>query len=78
MTTKRSLKFCAVTPHKLRHSHATQMLINGSHPKIVSERLGYASISVTLDLYGHIIPGLQEDAVQQFNESFLGVTTSKL
>lgn len=61
--------FKDVSPHRLRHSPATQMLINKTHPKVVSERLGHASISITLDLYSHVIPGLQEDAAETFNQS---------
>ncbi|MGU3417744.1 site-specific integrase [Methylobacterium sp. D54C] len=48
--------------HDLRHSHATQMLANGVHPKIAQERLGHSSIAITLDLYSHVLPGMQEDA----------------
>jgi integrase len=48
--------------HDLRHSHATLALLAGVHPKVVSERLGHASIGITLDTYSHAIPALQEDA----------------
>ena len=48
--------------HDLRHSHATQMLSNNVHPKIASECLGHSKVSITLDLYNHVIPGMQEDA----------------
>ncbi|MCJ2092251.1 site-specific integrase [Methylobacterium sp. J-072] len=48
--------------HDLRHSHATQMLASGVHPKIAQERLGHSSIAITLDLYSHVLPGMQEDA----------------
>lgn len=48
--------------HDLRHSHATQMLLQGVHPKIAQERLGHSSIAITLDLYSHVLPGMQEDA----------------
>ncbi|MHC2019978.1 tyrosine-type recombinase/integrase [Methylobacterium sp. CM6247] len=48
--------------HDLRHSHATQMLTSGIHPKIAQERLGHSSIGITLDLYSHVMPGMQEDA----------------
>src|SRR5262249_47383005 len=40
--------------HDLRHSHATQLLLDGVHPKIAQERLGHASIATTLDLYSHV------------------------
>lgn len=48
--------------HDLRHAHATHLLANGVHPKIASERLGHSKIGITLDLYSHVIPGMQEDA----------------
>ena len=53
--------------HDLRHTHATLMLLAGVHPKIVSERLGHASIVITLDLYSHVIPGMQEAAAEKFD-----------
>jgi integrase len=49
--------------HDLRHSHATAMLAAGVHPKIAQERLGHSSVSVTIDLYSHILPGMQAEAV---------------
>ena len=48
--------------HDLRHSHATHLLASGVHPKIAQERLGHSSIGITLDLYSHVMPGMQEDA----------------
>ncbi len=53
--------------HDLRHTHATLMLKAGVHPKIISERLGHASIGITLDTYSHVLPGLQEAAAEQFD-----------
>ena len=49
--------------HDLRHAHATHLLANGVHPKVASERLGHSKVGITLDLYSHVIPGMQEDAV---------------
>jgi len=46
------------------------MLKQGIHPKVVQERLGHASIQVTLDLYNHVAPGLQEAAAKLFDEAF--------
>ena len=43
------------------------MLKQGIHPKIVSERLGHASIATTLDTYSHVLPGLQEAAAERFD-----------
>ena len=50
--------------HDLRHSHASQLLKSGVHPKVVSERLGHSSVSITLDTYSHVLPGMQQDAVR--------------
>jgi integrase len=50
--------------HDLRHTHATLALAAGIHPKIISERLGHASISVTLDTYSHAVPALEEQAAE--------------
>jgi integrase len=48
--------------HDLRHAHATHLLAAGVHPKVASERLGHSKIGITLDLYSHVMPGMQEDA----------------
>jgi len=58
--------------HDLRHSHATHMLASGVHPKIASERLGHATVGLTLDTYSHVIPGMQEDAVARSDAAFAG------
>jgi integrase len=49
--------------HDLRHAHATHLLASGVHPKVASERLGHSKVGITLDLYSHVMPGMQEDAV---------------
>ena len=46
----------------LRHTHATLALQAGVHPKVVSDRLGHATVSITLDTYSHAIPAMQEKA----------------
>ena len=56
--------------HDARHSHASLMLKQGIHPKIVQERLGHANIAVTLDTYSRVAPGLQQAAAQRFDEAF--------
>jgi integrase len=48
--------------HDLRHTHATHALQEGVHPKVVSERLGHASVGIALDTYSHAISALQEEA----------------
>jgi integrase len=57
--------------HDARHSHASLMLKQGIHPKIVQERLGHASIQITLDTYSHVAPGLQQAAANRFDELIL-------
>jgi integrase len=52
--------------HMLRHYHATALLKAGTHPKIVSERLGHATVGITLDTYSHALPNLQEAAAAAF------------
>ena len=53
-----------IRAHDLRHTHATLLLQAGVHPKVVQERLGHSSITVTLDTYSHVIPAMQEDAAE--------------
>lgn len=54
--------------HDARHTHASLLLKQNVHPKIVSERLGHASIAITLDLYSHTTPGLQQAAANKFDD----------
>ena len=54
--------------HDARHTHASLMLKQGVHPKIVQERLGHGSIQVTLDTYSHVAPGLQKAAAESFDK----------
>lgn len=60
----RKLGFPDATFHSLRHSHASWLLRNNVHPKVVSERLGHASVNITLDIYSHLIPNLQEQIIK--------------
>ncbi len=48
--------------HDLRHTHATLGLAAGVPPKVMQERLGHSSVQITLDLYSHVVPGMQADA----------------
>ena len=48
--------------HDLRHTHATLALQAGVHPKVVQERLGHASVKVTLDTYSHVMPPMHQEA----------------
>ncbi|MDP6350308.1 MAG: site-specific integrase [Chloroflexota bacterium] len=56
-----------VHPHMLRHTCASTHLRAGTHPKVVSEILGHASITMTLDTYSHLIPDMQADAAAELD-----------
>jgi len=56
--------------HDLRHSHATQLLMAGIHPKIAQERLGHSTITTTLDLYSHVTDTMQDDAASKLDRAF--------
>ena len=54
--------------HDLRHTFASLMLQQGAKPKVISEALGHASVAFTLDVYSHIIEGMQEEAMALLDE----------
>jgi Site-specific recombinase XerD len=57
-------KLPTVRLHDLRHTHATLMLAAGVPVKVVSERLGHSTVAFTMEVYQHVLPGDQRDAVQ--------------
>ena len=58
--------------HDLRHTHATILLQQNVHPKVVSERLGHASVAFTMTVYQHVMPGLQAQAAAAFDAAVFG------
>jgi integrase len=56
--------------HDLRHTHATQLLLAGVHPRVAQERLGHSTVALTLDLYSHVTSAMQEDAAAKIDEAF--------
>jgi len=56
--------------HDLRHTHAALLIANNENPKVIQERLGHKDISTTLNVYGHLMPGLGRDAADRLNDSF--------
>jgi integrase len=58
-----------MTPHGLRHAHASLMVASGAPAKVIQERLGHATFAFTMDTYGHLIPGMQDAAAEKFSES---------
>ena len=59
--------------HDLRHSCATLMLKKGINVKVVSERLGHSSAAMTLDVYGYVQEGMQEDATEKLSAVLFGI-----
>ncbi len=55
--------------YDLRHTAATLRLVNGEHPKVVQEMLGHASITLTMDTYSHVLPGMQEESAALLDEA---------
>jgi integrase len=54
--------------YDLRHTCATLLLLAGENPKVVSERLGHASIVLTLDIYSHVLPSMQQSATYKLEK----------
>jgi integrase len=59
-------------PYDLRHSAATLLLAAGEHPKIVAELLGHAKVTLTLDTYSHVVPGLLDQAAERMEAIVAG------
>ena len=55
--------------HDLRHTCATLLLLKNVNPKIVSEVLGHATVSITLDTYSHLLPNMQDHAAQALDDA---------
>jgi len=68
--------FKGIRLHDARHSHASILLKQNVHPKVVQERLGHANIAITMDIYSHVMPGMQQAAANKFDEA-LGNSVSK-
>jgi len=56
--------------HDIRHTHATQLLAGGIHPKVAQERLGHSTINTTMDLYSHVTDTMQADAATRLDAAF--------
>jgi integrase len=64
--------------HDIRHSHATQLLADGVHPKVAQERLGHSTITTTMDLYSHVTDTMQADAAARLGAAFEAAKTARL
>lgn len=59
--------------HDLRHAFATMLLASGVHPKIASEALGHSTVGITLDIYSHVLPSMQEEAARAIQKTLGGL-----
>ena len=59
-------------PYDLRHTCATLLLAGGEHPKVVAERLGHSSTVMTMDVYSHVLPDMQEAAADKLERLLFG------
>jgi integrase len=64
----KKLEFGHIRFHDARHTHSSLLLKAAIHPKIVQERLGHANIQTTLNIYSHVMPGMQRRAAEAFEE----------
>jgi integrase len=70
---RRQTDIPCIRVHDLRHTHATELLRAGVQPKVVQERLGHSSISITMDVYSHLSETLQRDAATELDTVFRSV-----
>ncbi|HXG36563.1 MAG TPA: tyrosine-type recombinase/integrase [Dehalococcoidia bacterium] len=74
------LKQAGISPlrfHDLRHIHASLLLAQGTHPKVVSERLGHSAIGITMDTYSHTLPNLQREAAELLEQLLEAAVTNR-
>ena len=78
---KRNLKKAEIREsirlYDLRHTTATLLLQAGINPKVVSERLERSTVTLTLDVYSHVLPNMQEDASAQLEAMIFQTATGK-
>ncbi|TAK24640.1 MAG: hypothetical protein EPO26_05340 [Chloroflexota bacterium] len=67
-----------VRVHDLRHTCATLLFARNVHPKLVQEMLGHSTITITLDLYSHVIPTMRGEAASQMERLFASETAVEL
>jgi integrase len=56
--------------HDLRHSAATILMAAGVHPKMVQERMGHSTIAMTMDIYSHVLPSMQQEVAEKIDDMF--------
>ena len=71
--TLKDSEFAGLDVHSLRHCHASQLIADGINIKTISSRLGHSTIVITLDTYGHLLPGMDKAAANAIDESLAGL-----
>ena len=71
----RDASFPSISLYELRHTQATMLLRRNVHPKIVAERLGHARVASTLDIYSHVTPDMQAQAVAERDDALQQIKT---
>ena len=64
--------------HDLRHTHISMLIAQGVHDKWIADRAGHASISTTMDIYGHLMGGTQREAALRFEEGLDGQALERI
>jgi integrase len=64
--------------HDLRHTHASHLIRMGFHPKVVCERLRHSRIGTTMDIYGHLFPGVQREVAEKLDEKLFSKVKNHL
>ena len=74
----RQLGLPHLTPHGLRHCHATMLLIAGTPVHLVQQRLGHSTSRITLDVYAHVLPGTERDVAERFADVLSGAACDQM
>jgi integrase len=64
--------------HDLRHTYASLLIHQGEHPKYIQSQMGHSSISVTMDVYGHLMEGINVLATERLDATLFGESSSKM
>lgn len=64
------IRFDHITPHTFRHTFATRCIENGMQPQVLKTILGHRKLSLTMDLYSHVLPNVKADEMQKIADLF--------
>ncbi|MHC4197869.1 MAG: tyrosine-type recombinase/integrase [Planctomycetota bacterium] len=78
---KKALRFAGlrrVKFHSLRHSYTALLIAQGEHPKYIQSQLGHASITTTMNIYGHLMPEVNREAPRRLEKTLFGDTQQNI